>query len=74
MATMQEKIDAEHRTREFLRSNGLPEPDGVEYGFTCVRFFFEEPKVCMVIDLDEMPEEDPTELSRSEVRPRPAAG
>ena len=51
--TLQAKIEAEHRMRELLRSEGLPQPDEVEYGHTCVRFLFHESKACVVIDLDE---------------------
>lgn len=51
-ATLKAKIDAEHRMRELLSSEGLPQPDAVEYGFWCVRFFFDEPKACVIIDLD----------------------
>ena len=50
--TLEAKIEAEHRMRELLSSGGLPQPDEVEYGFTCVRFFFHESKTCVVIDLD----------------------
>lgn len=39
--------------RELLRENGLPEPDGVEYGHGCIRLFFEEPKVALVVDIDD---------------------
>ena len=56
MATLREKIDAERTIRDLLKDNGLPEPDRVEYGYTCIRVFFDEPKVCLVIDIDEAPE------------------
>lgn len=55
--TLEAKIEAEHRLRELLRSNGLPQPDAVEYGFTCVRFYYHEPKTCVVVDLEEGPED-----------------
>ena len=51
--TLEAKIEAEHRVRELLRSEGLPQPDEVEYGYTCVRLIFHESKTCVVIDLDE---------------------
>lgn len=54
MATLKQKILAETRTRELLKENGLPEPDGVEYGHTCIRLFFDEPKVALVVDIDEI--------------------
>ena len=52
MATLSEKIECEQRMRSLLRDNGLPEPDEVEYGYTCVRFFFDESQVCVVVDID----------------------
>jgi hypothetical protein len=57
MATLAQKIEAEKRMRELLEQNDLPEPDYVEYGFTCIRVFFERPKLCVVIDIDD-PEDD----------------
>jgi hypothetical protein len=57
MATLKQKIQAETRVRQFLRDGGLPDPDGVEYGYGCIRLFFNEPKVCLVVDIDN-PEED----------------
>ena len=56
--TSEEKLEAEHRLREFLRTYSLPEPDEVEYGFTCVRFYFHEPKTCLVLDLEADPDDD----------------
>jgi hypothetical protein len=32
-----------------LRSEGMPQPDEVEYGYACVRFIFHEPKLCVVV-------------------------
>jgi hypothetical protein len=51
--TLEAKIEVDHRLRELLRSEGLPQPDEVEYGYTCVRFIFHETQTCVVIDLDE---------------------
>ena len=51
--TLQMKMEAEHRLRELLRSEGLPQPDEVEYGESCVRFLFHESKACVVVDFDE---------------------
>jgi hypothetical protein len=56
MATLAEKIRAEHRMRMLLKENGLPEPDWVEYGFTCIRLGFEESKTVVVVDIDEPPD------------------
>ena len=59
MATLTQKIECERRMRRLLRDNGMPEPDGVEYGHTCVRFFFDEAEACVVVDIDN-PDEDAT--------------
>jgi hypothetical protein len=56
MATLSQKIQAEIRMRELLEASGLPQPDHIEYGFTCIRLVFEEQKVVVVIDIDQ-PEE-----------------
>ena len=55
MATLREKIAAEQDGRVLLEQSGLPPPDHVEYGCTCIRFFWEEPKVVLVIEIDEPP-------------------
>ena len=56
MATLKQKIEAECRMRELLEDNGLPPPDEVEYGYTCIRLFWHETKSVVVIDIDEPPE------------------
>jgi hypothetical protein len=53
MATLAQKIEAETKMRELLEDSGLPQPDHVEYGFTCIRLFFEKTKTVVVIDIDE---------------------
>ena len=53
MATLAQKINAERRMRELLEQSGLPQPDHVEYGFTCIRLFFERAKQVVVVDIDE---------------------
>jgi hypothetical protein len=58
MASLAQKIEAENRMRQLLEENGLPEPDHVEYGYTCIRLFFNRTKQVVVIDIDE-PEEGP---------------
>ena len=60
MATLTQKIEAETRMREMLEENGLPQPDHVEYGLTCIRLFFNDTKHVVIIDIDE-PED--TELA-----------
>lgn len=56
MATLQEKIRAEESAREMLERGDLPQPDWVEYGYTCIRLIWEEPKVVLVVQIDEPPE------------------
>ena len=58
MATLKQKIAAESTLRELLEQNGLPEPDRVEYGYTCIRLFWNEPKAVVIVDIDELPEGD----------------
>jgi hypothetical protein len=55
MATMREKRRCEADTRTFLNRHDLPQPDRVEYGHTCIRMFYDEQKVCLIIDIDEPP-------------------
>jgi hypothetical protein len=53
MATLAQKINAEKRMRDLLEESDLPQPDYVEYGFTCIRLFFEQTKTVVVVDIDE---------------------
>lgn len=55
MATLKQKIEAEAAGRRLLVEGGLPQPDGVEYGHTCIRFLWNERKVALVIEIDEPP-------------------
>jgi hypothetical protein len=48
--------------RELLEANNMPQPDFVEYGFTCIRLFYEERKLMVVIDIDKPPEDIETSL------------
>jgi hypothetical protein len=59
MATLEQKIEAEKRMRTLLDESGLPQPDRVEYGFTCIRLFFDSTKQMVVIDIDEPEEGEP---------------
>ena len=56
VATLAQKIETEKRMRDLLETEGLPQPDYVEYGYTCIRLIFEESKLCVVIDIDEPPD------------------
>jgi hypothetical protein len=53
MATLAQKIRAEQRMRNLLEEGGLPQPDYIEYGYTCIRLIFEEEKLVVIIDIDE---------------------
>ena len=55
MATLKQKIEAEHRGREMLEAGEIPQPDYVEYGYTCIRFFWYESKAVLVIEIDQPP-------------------
>jgi hypothetical protein len=52
VATLRQKIAAERKVRELLAQDGVPEPDEVEYGYTCIRLLWHEPKVALVVDID----------------------
>ncbi len=56
MATLSQKIAAEQDARAMLDDHGLPQPDEVEYGHTCVRLFFHEEQVVLIVQIDEPPE------------------
>ena len=66
MASLAQKIEAENRMRELLEGSGLPQPDHVEYGCTCIRLFFNQTKQVVVIDIDE-----PEDADAAEPIPRP---
>lgn len=55
VATLREKIAAEQNARAMLDDHGLPQPDSVEYGHTCIRLLWHEEKACMVVEIDEPP-------------------
>lgn len=56
VATLGQKIAAECDGRAMLEQGGLPQPDAVEYGYTCIRFFWNDPKLMLVIEIDKPPE------------------
>ena len=68
MATLPEKMQCERDTRAMLERNGIPPPDRVEYGFTCIRLFWEDSKVVLVVDIDDPPEGlEPLQEDRDDV-------
>jgi hypothetical protein len=56
VATLKEKVEAEQATRALLAHADLPQPDAVEYGYTCIRLLWMKPKACMIVQIDEPPE------------------
>jgi hypothetical protein len=56
MATLKQKIDAERRMRDLIDKERMPEPDRVEYGYTCIRLFWEAARAVVVVDIDPPPE------------------
>ena len=61
MATLTQKIEAEKKMRGLLAESGLPQPDHVEYGYTCIRLFFNQTKHVVVIDIEAPDEVDAAE-------------
>jgi hypothetical protein len=58
VAPIDRKQRAERQVRTLLEDCGLPAPDEVEYGKTCVRFLWLDPKVALVVDLEDLEEID----------------
>lgn len=56
MATLKQKIEAETKVRELLETEGLPEPDEVEYDSTCIRLLWHQSKLALIVDIDPLPE------------------
>ncbi len=70
MATLREKIAAEQKVRELLERERVPLPDRIEYAFTCIRLFWDGPKVVLVVDIDELAEAPAEELLDIDAFPR----
>jgi hypothetical protein len=62
MASLAMKVQAEVRMRELLEKEGIPPPDEIEYGFGCIRLFWNHSKTVVVIDIDDDVELDETGL------------
>lgn len=56
MATIRQRNQVERKLRELIADNGLPEPDVIEHGFTCVRALWFDRKLAVVIDIDSPPD------------------
>ncbi len=70
MASLKEKIAAEQKVRELLKRESVPLPDRIEYGFTCIRLYWDGPKVVLVVDIDEVVEAPEEELLDIDAFPR----
>ncbi len=57
MATLKQKIECEMKVRAMLADADVPPPDHVEYGHCCIRVFWIEPKVALVVDIDDVPDD-----------------
>ena len=69
MASLKQKIAAERKVKALLQREGIPDPDRIEYGFTCVRLFWEASKVVLVVDIEEFAEDLENELLGLDVFP-----
>jgi hypothetical protein len=58
MATIDKKQRAERRMLQLLEDAGLPAPDEVQYGESCVRLMWHDRKVAVVVELDDFDEID----------------
>jgi hypothetical protein len=74
MATLAMKIKAERRMRELLADAEVAQPDHVEYGYGCIRLFWDGPKVVIVVDIDDYGEIGESALSRGDVEVGEALG
>jgi hypothetical protein len=63
MSTIERKIAAEVKVRELLKDQDVPPPDEIEYGHACIRLLWNEPKVALVVDLEDYPDEEPDDIS-----------
>ncbi len=48
----------------------MPAPDRIEYGFTCIRLYWLEPKVVLVVDIDEFADDRDDPANHVDVFPR----
>jgi hypothetical protein len=55
MASIERKREAEEAMHELLEREGVPLPDEVEYGETCIRLLWHDQKLAVVVDLDDLP-------------------
>ncbi len=70
MANLKQKIAAERKVRALLAQENVQAPDRVEYGFACIRLFWEASKVVLVVDIEEFAEDLGNELLDLDLFPR----
>lgn len=58
MAPLAMKIKVEARMRKLLEEQQIPLPDEVEYGYGCIRLFWNDAQTVLVVDIDEDGEGD----------------
>lgn len=62
---------AKARMLQMLEDAGLPAPDEIEDGTTCVRFLWHDRKVAVVVELDDESDDDGDEELDHELAPAP---
>jgi len=62
MVSLAKKIKAEARMRQIVAEGGLAQPDVVEYGEDCVRFFWHDAKAVVIVDIEGDGEIGPSRL------------
>lgn len=78
MATIEQKIDAERRMRDLIDGADLSQPDRIEYGYTCIRLFWNVARTVIVVDIDEREEAgdisaaDPKQLAAGSSADKPS--
>lgn len=72
LATLREKRQAEQSARAMLDDHGLPQPDEVEYGATCVRLLWHEEKLVLIVDIDDPVDGRPDESEERRAGPSAA--
>ena len=50
MASIDQLQETERRMLELLEDNDLPQPDHVEYGEACIRLFWHDRKLMVIVD------------------------
>ena len=67
------KIKAETRMRELLETEGIRQPDKVEYGCGCIRLFWHDSKTVVIVDIDDHGGIGESQLAQAPAQARPSA-